>query len=267
MSERGVKALTAEREEVLKVARSLTNEEWELPSDCDGWRVQDVIVHMADVCRAVVDPGALPEGVPGSTERSMDARVDARREWTHDKVLAEYEDMSEKALASLQGLQSPGVGENVIPLDDLGSYPMHMIANAFAFDHFCHLRNDILKPNGPIDRPVPPSDELRLGATLEWLIAGLPQMSAAAMREAVTSPIGLRLSGPGGGEWTLTPAEGDDLIGVEYGVTDNVSATITSTGEDFIVWGTQRRPWRDLKTTREGDALLAARVMDAINLF
>ena len=28
------------------------------------------------------------------------------------------------------------------PLADLGTYPMHMVANAFAFDHYCHLRID-----------------------------------------------------------------------------------------------------------------------------
>ena len=100
----------------------------------------------------------------------------------------------------------------VNPLDNLGSYPMHLIANAFAFDHFCHLRNDVLKPNGPIDRPAPPSDELRLGATLEWLMAGVPQMAPDAMRTAVRKPLRLRLTGPGGGEWTITPANGDGLV-------------------------------------------------------
>jgi uncharacterized protein (TIGR03083 family) len=102
MSERGIEALRADREEVLQLAKSLTDEEWQLPSDCDGWRVQDVIVHMADVFRSVVDPGALPPGEPGDIEKSMDMRVDARREWTHDKVLAEYEDLSAKGIEALR---------------------------------------------------------------------------------------------------------------------------------------------------------------------
>jgi hypothetical protein len=265
MSERGLEALTADREEVLKVAKSLSAEEWELPSDCDGWRIQDVIVHMADVCRTIVDPAGLPQGVEGNTEPRMDAMVDARREWDAAKVLAEYEDLSGKAVAALAGLQSPPLADNIIPLDDLGSYPLHMLANAFAFDHFCHLRNDILKPNGPIEREVPPSDDLRVGATIEWLIAGLPQMSADAMRKAVTKPIGLKLTGPGGGEWTIHPAEGDGLVTTTEGV--DADTVITSEATEFVIWGTQRRPWRDRKTTREGDAAYAADVMDAINLF
>jgi hypothetical protein len=180
-------------------------------------------------------------------------------------VLAEYEDLSGKAVAALAGLQSPPLADNIIPLDDLGSYPLHMLANAFAFDHFCHLRNDILKPNGPIEREVPPSDDLRVGATIEWLIAGLPQMSADAMRKAVTKPIGLKLTGPGGGEWTIHPAEGDGLVTTTEGV--DADTVITSEATEFVIWGTQRRPWRDRKTTREGDAAYAADVMDAINLF
>ncbi len=266
MSERGVEALAADRDEVLKVARSLSDDEWGSPSDCEGWRVQDVIVHMADVCRAVVDPAALPPGVPGKIEASQSARVDARRDWTHDKVLSEYEEMSARALEVLRGMQGPA-GETVIPLEDLGSYPMHLLANAFAFDHFCHLRNDILRPGGPIEREVPPSDELRISATLEWLIAGLPQMSADAMRKAVTQPFGLRLAGPGGGEWTITPASDGGLVGVSDGIAGDAAAVVTSPATEFVVWGTQRRPWRDRDVTREGDATYAADVLDAINLF
>jgi uncharacterized protein (TIGR03083 family) len=267
MSERGVKALTAEREEVLKVARSLSAEEWEMPSDCDGWRVQDVIVHMADVCRAVVDPSALPPGVPGKTEATMDARVEARREWSSEKVLAEYEDLSGRAIEALTGLQTPAIGDNVMPLDDLGSYPMHLIANAFAFDHFCHLRNDLLMPNGPLERPVPPADELRIGAALEWLIAGVPQMSGDAMKTSVTKPIGLKLTGPGGGEWTIAPAQDDGLVGVAEGIAGETAAVVTSPGQEFVIWATQRRPWRERDVKIEGDETYAASVLDAVNLF
>jgi hypothetical protein len=222
---------------------------------------------MADVCRAVVDPGALPEGVPGDIEASQSARVDARRDWDHHKVLSEYEDLSARALEAITGLQAPGVAETVIPLDNLGSYPMHMIANAFAFDHFCHLRNDILKPNGPIDRPSPPVDDVRMATTLEWLIAGIPQMAPDAMRKVVTKPFGLRLTGLGGGEWTITPAEGDGLVGVSEGIADDVAGLVTSPGAEFVIWATHRRPWRKCKVTREGDAAYATDVIDAIHVF
>src|SRR2546423_651636 len=87
------------------------------------------------------------------------------------RVLADYEEVSDKGVEVIADFVSGPMADNVIPLDDLGNYPLHRLANALAFDHFCHLRNDILRPNGPIDRPAPPADELRVGAVLEWLIA------------------------------------------------------------------------------------------------
>lgn len=162
MSQIAVDAFRADRDEVLAVARSLSLEEWETASDCDGWRVQDVIAHMANVCRTVVDPGSLPAGVPGDLEATQAAQAEAHRHWSSDQVLADYEGVSSKAAEALTGLQAPGVGEAVIPIENAGNYPLHMVANAFAFDHFCHLRNDILRPNGPIERPSPPADEIRV---------------------------------------------------------------------------------------------------------
>jgi hypothetical protein len=45
-----------------------------------------------------------------------------------------------------------------------------------------------------------------------------------------------------------------------------VAATIRSSSRDFVIWGTQRRPWRDFDVTIEGDAVLAAAVADNINV-
>jgi len=238
-----------------------------MPSDCEGWRVQDVIAHMADVCRSVVDPSALAPGVPGDLEATQAAQAEAHRSWTADEVLADYEEVSAKALESVVGLQAPGMAETVIPIENAGHYPLHMVVNAFAFDHYCHLRFDVLRPNGPIDRPAPPSDDTRLGATLEWLLAGLPQMAANAMRETVTKPVALELTGPGGGTWTVNPAAGDGLVEVVDGIDGEVAATITSTTDDFIVWATHRRSWTEQSVELRGDDKYASRVIEAIHLF
>ena len=182
-------------------------------------------------------------------------------------MLEECDTFSAQAVEALAGMQDPPLSETVFPFGALGNYPMAIFANAFAFDHFCHLRNDILRPNGPIDRPAPPVDDLRLGATMEWLLSGLPQMAPDALRAAVTKPLGLRLGGPGGGEWTLLPAEGDGLVTVVEGVQPDVAATVTSTVEEFVVWGTQRRSWREREVAVDGDEAYAGAVLDAIHVF
>ena len=266
MSERGVEALRADREEVLAVARSLSEDEWAAPSDCAGWRVQDVVTHMAVVCQQIVEPGSVPM-VPGDVEAAQDQAVAQRKDWTPAQVLDDYEQRSAAVLEALAGLQAPPMADTPLPLDNLGTHPLHLLANAVAFDHFCHLRNDILRPNGPIDRPAPPADELRLEATMEWLLSGLPQMAPDALRAAVTEPLGLRLGGPGGGEWTLVPAEGDGLVTVVEGVQPDVAATVTSTAAEFVVWGTQRRSWRERGVEVDGDEAYAGSVLDAIHVF
>lgn len=268
MSKQAIEALLVTREDVLSLARSLSPEEWAAPSDCEGWRVQDVITHMASVFASVVDPSSLPEGVPDDVEATQDVIVTARKDWTPDQVLADYEELSEKGIQAVSGFQDGPVGETMVPISNLGTHPLHLVANAFAFDHYCHLRNDILRPNGPIERDIELDDELRLGATIEWLIAGLPQMAPDALRAAVTRPIVLDITGPGGGTWTLLPAAGDDqLVEVLDEATKAGNAEVHTSSVDFVLWSTHRRPWRDFDLTLEGDAEYAASVLDAIHVF
>jgi uncharacterized protein (TIGR03083 family) len=254
MSKGAIDALRAEREEVLKLARSLSADEWEAASDCDGWRVQDVITHMTMGMRQVVDPASVPSGDDTSgVEQDMELGVSARKDWSTADVLADYEMISAQAIEAFAGLQEEPIASTPIPMKNLGTHPLHLVPNAFAFDHYCHLRVDILKPTGPIDRPAPPSDELRLAPTIEWMLAGLPQMCEEALAKVVTAPVQLDITGPGGRSITL-------------GGDGNVAATIRSSAQDFVIWGTQRRPWRDFEVTIAGDAELGAAVADNINI-
>jgi hypothetical protein len=160
------------------------------------------------------------------------------------------------------------MADTLLPLGDLGTHPMAMLSNTMLFDNYCHLRNDILKPNGPIDRPSPPRDEMRVRPTVEWMLAGMPWMSADALRDVVDRPLRLVLTGPGGGTWTIT--RGDDStegrVRVTEDATGDAAATIASSANDFVVWGTGRRPWRDY-TEITGDDAYAAAVLDAVKIF
>ena len=93
------------------------------------------------------------------------------------------------------------MSETMLPMGDLGTHPMSIMPSTFLFDGYCHLRNDILQPNGPIDRPEPPRDEKRLRPTFEWMLAGLPWMCASQLA-FVDRPVNLVLTGTGGGTWS-----------------------------------------------------------------
>ncbi len=256
-------ALRADRSALLTLAADLQDDEWGAPSDCAGWRVQDVVAHLANTCRAVADPQSLPAGVDGDVEATADAQAAAHRHWAPEEVLEDYEQISAAALGLLESFQKPPHTDTIVPIEDLGRYPLHLVANALAFDHFCHLRNDILAPNGPIDRPAPPADEARVGATLEWLAAGLPQMSVA-LADVVDDPVTLDLTGAGATRWVIA-RDPSGSITVTPG--DRVAVTVTSPATEFIIWATRRRPWRERDVRIEGDADYAASVLDAIHLF
>ena len=263
MSQLAVEGLRAERDAILTIAKSLTDDEWNLPSDCDGWAVRDVLAHMAATLHGVADPTFMVD-MSGGTEAAMEGPVAERRAWTIEQVLEEYETYSDAVAAIAASVQEPPMAETMLPMGDLGTHPMSILASTFVFDGYCHLRNDILKPNGPIDRPQPPQDELRLQPTVEWMLAGLPWMSEKALA-FVDRPIALTLEGPGCGTWTIGPVGDEGRVLVREGVIDSV-ATARSTTHDFVVWGTGRRPWRD-HVTVTGDEAYAAQVLDAMKIF
>ena len=264
MSQLAVDGFRAERRAILEVAQGLSADEWMLPSACAGWTIRDVLGHMACTLHGVIDPAFLPNTDSG-TESSMEPAVADRRSWPIETVLEEYETYSEQAANVFESVQEAPLSETMLPMGELGTHPMSILPSTFLFDGYTHLRNDILAPNGAIDRPQPPRDEMRLRPTIEWMLAGLPWMCAAALDGVFDRPLGLVLEGPGGGTWTIARGGNDGRVVVSEDANADVAATITSSDHDFVIWGTRRAPWRDLVKV-EGDEAYAARVLDAIKI-
>lgn len=264
MSKQAMAALEQERQLVLALIDSLTEAEWQLPSDCAGWRVQDVVAHMNATYKSLAGEAVASDpDHPGDAERSADAGVNERRGMTSAEVADEYREWSVKGVAALGAMNDEPMASTVIPLGNLGQHPMHILANAIVFDHYCHLRHDLLQPNGPVDRPALPSDDARLHPIVEWMLGGLPQMCAAELA-VVDRPLNLVFTGPGAGTWAIRP--GDPFVTVTEGAADDAVATVTSSAHDFVSWGTKRRSWRDLGVTVAGDEAYAAAVLDAVNV-
>lgn len=263
MSVEGLKALEIAVNEVKSVITTLTDAEWAKPSGCAGWTVRDLVAHMSSNYKETVDPTPPPaEPILLPAERMMDLLVDMREGWTNQQILDEYLAYCDQAVAVLASFQEEPLASTVIPLADLGSYPMNQLADAYAFDHYCHLRIDLLAPDGPIERNVPNADAARLGPAIGWMITGMPQMQAD-LGLSLSAPITLSLTGPGGGVWTIAPAGND--ITVTPGKSADAVADVSSNGHGFIDWGTKRSDWREhCKVT--GDAAVAATFLDALNI-
>ena len=99
------------------------------------------------------------------------------------------------------------------------------------------------------------------------MLAGLPWMCADTITPVVDRPIVLELDGPGGGTWTIAPGGRDEgrVRRHRRCRAGDAAATVASTDHDFVIWGTQRRPWADYVKI-EGDDAYAAPVLDAINI-
>ena len=151
-------------------------------------------------------------------------------------------------------------------MGDLGTHPMSILPSTFLFDGYTHLRNDILTPNGSIDRPQPPRDEMRLRPTIEWMLAGLPWMCADALDGVVDRPITLTLDGPGGGTWTIAPGGDDGRVVVSEGASADAAATVHEHRSRLRDLGHAARAVARACVKIEGDEAYAARVLDAIKI-
>jgi uncharacterized protein (TIGR03083 family) len=239
-------AIGADRTALLAIGRGLTPAQWQAPSGCPGWSVQDVVAHLATGFWAVVDPSQLPDATGQSLERAAETLVKSRRGLSPEAVLDDYEQVSSTGLdrlAGIAGLDMP------VPLADAGTYPAAMLPAAYAFDHYTHIRADLYPPRGPLDGEPPASDELRTGSALDWIEVALPQQNAQAAAQATLE---IQVTGAGGRR-------------ISFG-SGPVKATVTSDAPAFVRWVTQRATWPDLGVRAAGDeqALAAARALKVI---
>ncbi len=260
MTALAIPALENQVRHVQELAVTLTPEEWASASGCDGWRVQDVVQHMAAVFQQIADPASIDTGDSGHAEASAEVPVQARKDWTIAEVVAAYDEWSEKGVAALAALQEPPMCDAVVPLSDLGTHPLHLLGNAIVFDHYCHLRHDI---GAAVDRAAAlPQEPDALTATRDWMLAGLPQMCAGELAAVPPTTVNVVFDGGGGGSFVLAPGDGSWVV--REG-SDADAPTVTTTVHDFVSWGTKRADWRG-RVSGDIDAAGVGDVLDAINI-
>ena len=185
-----IAAVRADRAALLEIGRGLTSAQWQAPSGCPGWRVQDVVAHLAIEFWVVVDPSQLPDITGLPFERAQDILVESRRGRTPEAVLEDYEKVSSTGLEALAGMAALEVA---VPMAEAGTYPAAVLPTAYAFDHYTHIRADLFPPRGPLEGEPPPADELRTAPRWTGSRPPLPQQNAQAAAEAtleieVTAP-------------------------------------------------------------------------------
>lgn len=268
VSREGLESLQVCWSDWRNVVTHLAEDDWSKPSACPGWTVKDLVAHIGSNLKEVVepsrsdDPATPPAHLPA--EAAMDHLVDQRSEWSVDAVLAELVDYEEVFFRAVEVMQDEPLASRRLQMRDLGHYEFHQFAEAFAFDLYCHLRNDLLAPRGPIEQRVPPPDEVRLRGVLGWMFAGLPQMNAERL-SFVDRAVQLELTEPGGGTWTVQPRPDDQLLSVAQGSADRAVVRITSPSDAFVRWATGREDWRS-SCQLVGDREFAIRFLNALQI-
>lgn len=265
-----VDALTTFQNRILDTAHSLTEAEWRAPSGCPGWQVRDVITHLGVGARALIDPIPLPDELlppPGNREREHDMHVAMRREWSSAQVLEEFETYATRRLGRIPAFQEEPLASNEIDIPGLGTYPMHAVANALAFDYYCHLYHDICGAKGPIDRDLPTVSQDEMYPVVQWMMWGLPQMQGPELDDALFAPITIELTGPGASTWTVSRPDPAGGLAVEETAAgdDRAEVVVTSAATDFVSWGTGRSSWHHACTV-EGDAIVATAFLATVDI-
>ncbi len=243
MTTTAIEALQADRDALLVICEGLSGDDWAAPSGCAGWSVQDVVGHLGALFWLVVDPSVLPDVADLPTERAQDVYVEERRSWNAQRVVEDYRTVSVKAIEQMAELSTQ---DFEVPLGDLGTYHVSLLPNAFSFDHFTHIRADLLAPRGPLTTDPPPADQLRLDPALDWIAAALPQQNGE-LTEELAGGVDLVVEGPA--TRTIRVGAGE------------ASAEVRSDGLAFVRWITQRGSWEELGVKASGpeDILATAR--------
>ena len=259
---RGARALVAD---MLGLIETLQESEWEAQSACRGWRVQDLIAHLAGFFTMLAEPAAGKPLTPSDSAEAVNEEVvAARRRCTAAQVRQKYQESSQRALEALARLENPAVASRLTCMGDIGSYPLCALSEAVCFDHLCHLVHDLLAPAGPLQRTRPPLDAVRLAPALDWMLRGLPTMSGPDLAAVLDRPVVLELSGPGGRRVRIAH---DDTSGVCITPAPTVDDDdlVRSEGVAFLAWATHRMPWHDV-VRLHGDETRLGRVLDRIRV-
>src|SRR3954468_20966321 len=159
MTAEGIKSATELAGRYAEGVGTLTPDEWARPSRCAGWSVQDLVAHTGSNFRVLVEPPTdAPPDPPPTAEQGQELLVEQRRGWSAAEVRDEFLNYWEPAVGVMAALQDEPTASAPLTLSDLGTYPMHALADAFAFDLWCHMYVDLLAPSGAVERPVPEPD-------------------------------------------------------------------------------------------------------------
>jgi uncharacterized protein (TIGR03083 family) len=166
------------------MAREFADAEWDLPSECPGWTVRDVLSHVIGIERALLgDPAPAPlEHLPPHVQNEVGARNEAwvaeRRARPGRDLLHEFEEVAARRLTELRSL--PPARFDEIGSSPVGEVPYREFMNVRVMDSWVH-EQDIRVATGRPGHDSGPAAQLsldRLASAMPFVVgkqAGAPE--------------------------------------------------------------------------------------------
>ena len=227
--------LTAEQDRLDQVLGSLTAADWDRPSAAAGWRVKDVVLHLAQTEELVI-ASARGEANSPFGRRSDDDSIDdlagqlvaAERDTPAAQVYQRWRTARRGAVEALRRCP-PG---SKLPWATSPLSPTTLATTRLA-EHWAHG----LDVAGPLGIPYPDTGRLRHVA---WLATRTLPYAFMAAGQAPTGTVRSSLTAPDGGTWELGPPDALSVIAGPAGAFCRVAAQrlapaesgLTATGPD-----------------------------------
>jgi uncharacterized protein (TIGR03083 family) len=161
MADQSVENLEIVWRSVAELCSGLDDAQWQLPTSCPGWTVQDQLSHLSGTESMLVGVGPRPEAlteVPAHVRNDIgagnEAVVDLRRAWPPAQVLAEFEEITSTRLEQLHAMSDEDLAQD--SWTPIGPGTVRDLLAVRAFDCWVHeqdIREAVGKP-GHLDGPV-----------------------------------------------------------------------------------------------------------------
>ena len=175
------------------LAQGLADAEWELPSECPGWTVRDVLSHLIGIERVLLGEASPPPlaELPAHVENEVGARNEAwvasRRSLPGPEILREFQEVTARRISELRSWPAvplrrdrPEPGRPG-PVPRVHARPGHGLLGARTGHPCCHrpTRSRRGARRRALDRPPLRGDALRGGQA-----SGSPRGCVGAVRPA-----------------------------------------------------------------------------------
>ena len=176
-----MRAADEERARLLPLLGRLTGDQWQAPTDCDGWSVRDIVAHLAGAAastvtlRELIRQGRLGRrlGKEGDlVDRMNRVQVSERAAFTPADLIADLELQGRRGLAARRRLPAP---LRAVPLPfgpPLGTRPLgYLMGRIYTRDAWMH-RIDIARATGaPLELTAEHDGAFVEDVVAEWAAA------------------------------------------------------------------------------------------------